>query len=72
VSGQGTATTFLTVPAFGQPIAIAALQKIANQTVTAGLVVSGQIVPEPPLQPVSVPAIVPNGVIALQTIVRNN
>ena len=72
VTAPGTATTYLTVPARGQAIAITALQKFTNFGVTAGSVTAGNIVARLPNQTVAASPGVPNGVIAVQTIVRNN
>ncbi|MTK64379.1 MAG: hypothetical protein F8N15_07645 [Methanobacterium sp.] len=70
IAVPGTVTTYLTVPAAGQSIAIAALQKLTDGSVVAGPIVDGDIIPPLPLQPLPAPGI-PNGAIAIQTIVRN-
>jgi hypothetical protein len=72
ITAPGTVTTYLSVPQRGQRIAVAALQKLTLYSVVAGPVIGGQIVPRLPVQPVTAPPGVPDGVIAIQSIVRNH
>ncbi|HEV2651671.1 MAG TPA: hypothetical protein VGU69_10465 [Rhizomicrobium sp.] len=72
LTSPGTATTYLTTVARGQSFAVAAIQGIANYSVTAGPVTAGMIVPLLPAQPVAVVGGVPSGVIAVQTVLRNH
>lgn len=72
ITSPGTATTYLAVAANGQTIAVARLQRLTNYSIIAGPVVAGQIVPRLPTQPVAVAAGVPNGVFAIQTLLRDN
>jgi hypothetical protein len=71
-AAPGTVVTYIAVPANYQDLVIAALQKITGQTVIAGPVSGGVIVPPLAGPSVAVPAGVPNGVIAMLSVVRNN
>jgi hypothetical protein len=72
ITSPGTVTTYISVPPAGTQIAAMQLQKLAGYTVAAGPVIAGQIVPHLPTQPVTVAAGVPNGAIAVQSVIRDN
>lgn len=70
VNPAGTAMTYLTVPQRWQAFVTAAIVKASTWSVVAGPVSGGKIIPPLPLQPMSV-AGVPNGVVAIQTVVHD-
>ena len=72
ITAPGTVTTYLTTPITVQSTVITTLQNLAHYQVMAGVVSGGNIVPLQPEQPYPVATGVPNGVIAIQTIVRNH
>jgi hypothetical protein len=62
------AVTYLPSAPASASIAIAQAQLLAGNTIFAGPVVNGQIVPTPPTPPIAAPAGVPNGAIAIATV----
>ena len=72
ITSPGTVTTYMTVPVAAQSTVISRIQKLYSFALYAGIVTAGNIVPLLPNQPVAAPVGVPNGVIAIQTIVRNH
>ncbi|MEA2754137.1 MAG: PilM [Aliidongia sp.] len=72
VVAPGTVATFLAIPSGAQANIISLVQHLTANNVLVGPVVAGAIVPLLPLQPAIVAAGVPNGTIAMQTILRNH
>jgi hypothetical protein len=68
----GVVQTYLTFATPHDAIPAAMIQRLNSGNIFAGIVSNGQIVPTAPLSPVPVYGTVPNGTIAIQTILRNH
>lgn len=68
----GTVATYLTTPVSNQALLIQIVQRLSNYGLLAGPVTGGQIVPILPNTPVAAIAGVPNGTIAIQTVLLDN
>jgi hypothetical protein len=72
MTSPDTVTTYVALPPSGLQVAVTQLQKLANYGIIAGPVIAGQIVPHLPTQPTTAAAGVPNGAIAIQTVLRGH